>query len=100
MIFQPTLNLSSPTTEVTRQIRGWTGYFVLQGEFDSGTVTLEFSLDDGTTWIPYSTTNAPDGTQLSWSGNGMGKVDLPYCLVRFQITGTAESNHDVDIYIW
>jgi hypothetical protein len=95
----PTLNLSGSTTEVTRQIRGFTGYLVVQGTFGGGTVYLDMSVDGGTTWLPYNSNLDPSGTQLQWSSDGYAKIDTPYCTLRFRLADTSTA-HDIDIYIW
>lgn len=95
----PTLNLSGTTTEVTRQFRGFTGYLLVQGTFGGGTVSLDLSVDGGDTWIPYNTDLTPTGSQLQWSSAGYAKVDLPYCTLRFSLSGNTTA-HDIDIYIW
>jgi len=95
----PSLNLSDGTTQVTRYFRG-TGCFVLvQGDFKTGTVALDISVDEGTTWVPYPSNLLPTGSQLTWTSNGLTKIDAPYCTLRFTITG-ANAGYNVDIYLW
>lgn len=77
------LTAAKPTTAVL-EWKGGPGTMLAQGNFDGGTLQLQFSLD-GTTW-----TNVP-GTEVTLSGPGGGNFQLCFCSLRAQLSGAGGS---------
>lgn len=71
------------------------GTFVAFGTFDSGTLTLQMSLDDGVTWfeVTDSAITESSAKALILQGN----PQPPFVLVRGTITGS--TTPDVDVWI-
>jgi hypothetical protein len=63
---------------------GGRGSFVAYGTFGGGTAALQWSPDDGTTWI-----NVDQGgsTYVTLTANSEGGFELPQCQVRVNLTG-------------
>ena len=68
-----------------------------QGTFDSGTLSLQFSLDDGTTWSTVTTTGGVTG-ELTNDGEfnyGAGIADPGHKLYRINLAGATSPSIDV-----
>jgi hypothetical protein len=63
---------------------GARGVFTAWGTFGAGTLTLQQSPDDGTTWI--NVDRAGD-TFCTFTANGEGGFELGGCLVRVSLAG-------------
>lgn len=64
---------------------GGLGTFAVAGTFGSGTVKLQASLDNGTTWIDV-------GTDVTFTATGMANFHLPVCHVRVNLSGATSPN--------
>jgi hypothetical protein len=64
---------------------GGRGVFSAWGTWGSGTLTLQQSPDDGTTWINVDRTG---DTYVTFTGNGEGGFELGECLLRVTTTGS------------
>jgi hypothetical protein len=62
---------------------GGRGVFAAYGTFGGGTVKLQWSPDDGTTWL-----DVDNGTSyVTFTANGSGGFELPNCLIRASLSG-------------
>lgn len=62
---------------------GGVGTLHSYGTFGSGTVTLQASFDQGTTF------DAADTTNLAFTADGMANFDLPRCQIRANLAGSS-----------
>ena len=60
---------------------GGTGNVEVDGTFGSGTLTLQYSVDGGTTWLTVSA--AP-----TFTANGTANFSLPPCDIRTDLSGS------------
>lgn len=68
---------------------GGTGKVTVWGTLGGGTVTLQMSPDNGTTWL--NVDRAGD-TYVTFSAPGGGVFELGLCLIRFNLTGATSPN--------
>ena len=64
--------------------QGGAGVFSVTGTFGSATVKMQWSPDDGTTWIDV---DASGDTNVTFTAAGGGAFVLPPCLVRANVSG-------------
>lgn len=64
---------------------GGRGVFSAQGSFGSGTIKLQCSHDDGTTWIDVDRSG---DTFVTFTANGQGGFELPKCSLRASLSGS------------
>lgn len=69
--------------------RGGPGILLAQGDFGSGTLTLEFSIDGGTTWTPVGDASLTEG--------GGWRFDLGACQLRGTLAGATDPTVHVSI---
>lgn len=65
--------------------KGGRGVFTAWGTFGSGTIKLQQSPDDGTTWIDVDRSG---DTYVTFTSNGEGGFELSACLLRVSLTGS------------
>lgn len=63
---------------------GGRGVFAAYGTFGSGTLKLQSSFDDGTTWIDVDRSG---DTYVTFTANGSGGFELPKCQLRVSLSG-------------
>lgn len=68
---------------------GGRGVFVAYGTFGSGTVKLQWSPNDGTTWIDV---DASGDTFVTFTANGSGGFELPACQIRAVLSGATAAS--------
>ena len=73
---------------------GGYGVFYCTGTFGSGTVKLQASYDNGTTWLDVD--KSPD-TYVTFTANGHGEFTLPPCLVRANVSGATGASLNAGI---
>ncbi|TWA89588.1 hypothetical protein [Bradyrhizobium stylosanthis] len=64
---------------------GGRGVFAAFGTFGSGTIKLQASYDDGTTWIDVDRSG---DTYVTFTANGAGGFELPKCQLRVSLSGS------------
>lgn len=64
--------------------------YAAQGTFGSGTVALQFSLDDGSTWSSV-------GSAANLTAAGVAGAEIPPCLIRVNLSGSTSPNLNVVI---
>lgn len=64
---------------------GGRGAFVAYGTFGSGTVKLQWSPDDGTTWLDVDKSGE---TYVTLTANGSGGFELPASQIRAALSGS------------
>ncbi|RZN09655.1 hypothetical protein CWO91_16640 [Bradyrhizobium genosp. SA-3] len=64
---------------------GGRGVFTAFGTFGSGTIKLQVSYDDGTTWMDVDRSG---DTYCTFTSNGSGGFELPKCQVRANTAGS------------
>ena len=69
----------------TVQWPGGRGVFIAYGTFGSGTMKLQASHDDGTTWIDVDRSG---DTFVTFTVNGQGGFELGKCLLRVSVSGS------------
>src|SRR5262249_35869488 len=79
----PTISADGNSTTVAWP--GGRGVFAAFGNFGGGTVTLQQSPDDGTTWINVDRTG---DTYVTFTANGQGGFELGKCLLRVNMAGS------------
>lgn len=84
------MNLSADGSTPTQSWDGGLGTVAVAGTFGSGTIKLEASFDNGTTWIPV-------GTDVEFTATGMGNFHLPACNLRCTLSGA--TSPDIDIWL-
>lgn len=82
--------ISSDSSTDSWRHRGDLASVVVQGTFDSGTATLEMSVDGGTTWV------AVDSSNAALTANGVFNTTLGECLLRVTLSGS--TSPDLDVY--
>lgn len=58
---------------------GGVGIVVGAGTFDSGTLSVQFSPNNGTTWV---------ASEATLTANGRSRFELPPCKIRLNLTGS------------
>lgn len=72
------------------QWNGGPGSMLAQGTFGGGTLTLKYSLDDGSTWTSF-------GSETTITSAGGGRFFPPGgCLVRVELSGSTSPDLDVN----
>lgn len=64
----------------------FSGHFMCEGTFGSGTATLKYSLDGGATYI------AADSTDLAFTVDGASNFVLPECKLKVTLSGSTSPN--------
>jgi hypothetical protein len=64
---------------------GGRGVFAAFGTFGSGTLKLQASYDDETTWIDVDRSG---DTYVTFTANGAGGFELPKCMIRAALSGS------------
>lgn len=67
---------------------GGTGQFCAYGTWGGGTATLQFSPDEGTTWIDVDRSG---DSFVTFTADGAGEFSLSQCLIRAITSGTIGS---------
>lgn len=70
---------------------GGRGNFIAQGTFGSGTIKLQASFDDGTTWIDVDKSG---DTYVTFTSNGVGGFELGACQLRASLSGATAPSID------
>jgi hypothetical protein len=77
----------------------WSGgrgaFSVYSGTFGGATVTLQWSPDDGSTWLAV---DASGDTFTTKTAAGSGNFELPPCLVRAAVTGGTPSGLNASVH--
>jgi hypothetical protein len=68
---------------------GGRGVFTAWGTFGGGTIKLQQSPDDGTTWIDLDRSG---DTFCTFTANGEGGFELQPCLLRVSLSGSTAPN--------
>lgn len=68
---------------------GGRGAFAAYGTFGSGTVKLQWSPDDGTTWLDVDRSG---DTYVTFTANGSGGFELPACQIRAVLSGSSAAS--------
>lgn len=74
---------------------GGEGQFTAFGSFGGGTVTLEWSPNNGTTWLPVDRSG---DTYVTFTANGSGRFTLQPCLIRANLAGATSPNVNAIVY--
>ena len=87
MGFPAAVKFAALTADGNSNTVEWTGgrgVFVAYGTFGGGTYTLQWTPDDGTTWL-----NVDQGTDTfcTLTAPGSGGFELPFCQLRCVLTG-------------
>lgn len=67
------------------------GHFYAVGTFGSGTITLEYSLDGGSSWL------TADADNLVFTAAGRANFQLPNCLLRITLSGATSPDIDTGV---
>lgn len=73
------------TTGASIDWAGGRGVFAAYGTFDSGTAKLQWSPDDGTTWLDVDRSGE---TYVTFTADGAGNFELPACMIRAVLSGS------------
>jgi hypothetical protein len=68
---------------------GGRGVFSAFGTFGSGTVKLQWSPNDGTTWL---NVDKSGDTYVTYTANGSGGFELPACKIRAVLSGSTAAS--------
>lgn len=87
--------LTESDSAVAADWPGGEGFVSVYGTFGGATVSIQISVDGGTTYFTPDTDTAPDGSVFD--ADGIAKFDLPVCKIK--PTASGGSNQDVDIKV-
>ena len=76
---------SATATSTVYNFPGGVGQFMAAGTWDSATLKLQMSPDEGTTWFDV-------GTDTTLTADGIGNFDLGVCDIRANLTVTGTSS--------
>lgn len=83
------VNLTANGASASVPWRGGIGSVAAWGNFGGGTVSLQMSPDNGTTWI---NVDRSGDTYVTYTANGQGDFQLGLCLLRFNLAGATTPN--------
>lgn len=87
-----TANLTaSGSTSSVRWSGVYLGHFYAHGTFGGGTLTLQYSVDGGSTWL------TADSENLVFTAAGSNNFQLPHCLVRITLSGATDPDIDTGV---
>lgn len=81
--------MTTNTSSAAIKWDGGRGVFMAWGTWGGGTLTLQMSPDDGTTWVNVDRTG---DTFCTLTANGQGGFELPKCQLRVTLAGSTAAS--------